>query len=310
VSFKTTSGGGSGSGGSTGGSTGSSTGTGGSTGTGTGSGTGTVSGTGTGSGGTTGSGTGTGGSTGGGTGSGQWVPEANPQMTWAPVGSLPLSDAAASALVTPEPEQRPSNTAANDYLPTDAQLQAFYASTPGFLNDPLRQYVTGRPGISNPSTDDLIQWAAHKWGIPEDWIRADAVVESDWNQSKLGDLTTVSSSLYQLFPPQAQAANSQVYESMGIMEVKWAGNATCPGAGTEPLRWESTAFNLDFYAAYVRWLYDGYTVRMSWIPNIYKGDPWQSIGGWFGSGGNAAAQQYISWVQNQLAAKPWLQPGF
>ena len=238
-------------------------------------------------------------------------PEATPQTAWAPVGAMPLTDAQAAALVTPEPEVRPANAAANDYVPTSTQLAAFYKSTPGFLNDPLRQYVTGRPGISNPSTDDLIQWAAHKWGIPEDWIRAEMVQESDWNQSALGDLTTVSSSWYGLYPPQSRVAGtSNVYESLGVMQCRWPADNSGTGAGTEPLRWESTAFNLDFYGQYVRWLYNGYTVGISWIPNIYKGNQWNSISGWFGGGGNAAAQHYITYVQNDLAARTWAQPGF
>ena len=32
--------------------------------------------------------------------------------------------------------------------------------------NPYLQYVDGRDGMTDPSTDDLIQWAAHKWGIP------------------------------------------------------------------------------------------------------------------------------------------------
>jgi hypothetical protein len=237
--------------------------------------------------------------------------ETTPQTTWAPVGSLPLSDSQAAALVTPEPEVRPGNAAANDFVPTSAQLAEFYQSTPGFLNDPLRQYVTGQPGIPNPSTDDLIQWAAHKWGIPENWIRAEMVVESDWNQGMRGDLTNVVPSWYGLYPQQSQVpSSSNVYQSLGVMQVRWLGDNTGVGAGTEPLRWESTAFNLDFYASTVRWLYDGYTANLPWIPNIYKGSTWNSIGGWYGGGGNAAAQKYVAQVQRVLGQSTWTQPGF
>ena len=38
--------------------------------------------------------------------------------------------------------------------------------------NPYYRYVDGRDGLLRPSTDDLIQWAAHKWGIPENWLRA------------------------------------------------------------------------------------------------------------------------------------------
>jgi hypothetical protein len=230
-----------------------------------------------------------------------------------------MSDSAAAALVTHVSEIRPGNTTANNYVPTTTQLSAFYAATPGFLNDQLRKYVTGRPGLSNPSTDDLIQWAAHKWGIPEDWVRAQAAWESHWTQAPngwgygLGDKATVTSAVYPMYPVPAQisASSLTVYQSMGLMQCKWLGGiSTDINAGTEPLRWQSTAFNLDYYAHYVRWLYDGYTTGISWIPNIYKGNGWQSIGGWYGGGGNAAAQQYIASVQNNLANRVWAQAGF
>ncbi len=287
--------------------------------TGTGSSSGSGFGSGSGSG--FGSGSGSGSGTGSGSGSGSTVPpfpppptvripELHPQTIWAPA-TTPLTDAQALALVTPEPELRSGNATANDYVPTNAQLAAFYQSTASYLNDPLRQYVTGRSGIPNPTTDELIQWAAHKWGIPEDWIRADMVVESGWYTSRMGDLTNVGPSSYGLYPSFSRVPNStNVYESLGVMQILWVANNTGVSAGTEPLRWQSTAFNLDFYASVLRWLYDGYTAKLSWVPNIYAGNGWNTIGGWYGCGGCAAAQKYIMWVQNALADKPWLQPGF
>jgi hypothetical protein len=246
------------------------------------------------------------------------VPIAHAQTAWAPVGAMPSSDAQAAALVTHEPENRPANVAANKYVPTNAELAAFYAANQPSLNDPVRKYVTGRPGLTNPSTDDLIQWAAHKWGIPEDWIRAEAVQETHWNQAPLafgqglGDKATVSATQFAHYPAAAQVSSSAltVYQSMGIMQCKWIDTRTDVNAGTNPLRWESTAFNLDYYAHYVRWLYSGYTAKISWIQNIYKGNQWNSIGGWFGGGGNAASQAYIANVQSYLTSEPWTQPGF
>ncbi|MGI8412416.1 MAG: hypothetical protein ACR2LV_05575, partial [Solirubrobacteraceae bacterium] len=47
---------------------------------------------------------------------------------WVPVGRLPLSDAAAALLVVHSPESRPDNSAANAYVPTDAQLSAFQST--------------------------------------------------------------------------------------------------------------------------------------------------------------------------------------
>ena len=243
---------------------------------------------------------------------------------WTPVGALPMSDAAAAALVVHQPEQRPGNAAANVYAPAASELAAFHAASPTDLNDQLRQYVTGRSGLINPSTDDLIQWATAKWGIPTDWIRAEAVQESHWHQTPdgfglgLGDSATVTPAQYALYPASARVPGktNTVYQSMGIMQCKWLavpGNVNADtNSGTEPLRWKSTAFCLDYQCHYIRWLFDGYPPAAdTWIPEkVYKGNEWASLGGWFGGGGNAAAQKYIADVQAFLASKPWTKAGF
>src|SRR5205823_3290856 len=116
----------------------------------------------------------------------------DPQTAWTSPRAQPLADAAAAALITPRPETAPANAAANDYVPTASELRAFRAA-----RDPAGQtrvqvsrlfaHVTGRPGLEHPSTDELIQWAAHKWGIPEDVLRAQVQHESGARMSQLGD---------------------------------------------------------------------------------------------------------------------------
>jgi hypothetical protein len=239
---------------------------------------------------------------------------ARPQTTWAPPGRRPLGDAGAAALVTHRPEIRPANGTANNYVPTDGQLRAFHRAkdATGQLADkdiPERRWVTGRPGLRHPSTDDLIQWVAHKWGIPEDWIRAQMAVESDWNQASAGDGEAVPAASRSLYPPQARIPSSdEVYTSMGISQVKWRPDGTV-AAGTEPLRWRSTAFALDFYAAEIRFFYDG---RCSWCGPGYKaGQAWNSIGAWYQPlpWGKAQAD-YVARVRLALATHAWEWPGF
>jgi hypothetical protein len=242
-------------------------------------------------------------------------PSPSPQTAWVAPGSKPLSDARAAAQVTPQLETRSANASANDYVPTDAELSAFYSAKNNYGQpvvqwNPLLSYVTGRPGLSHPSTDDLIQWVAHKWGIPEDWIRAEMVTESWWRMSTLGDRTTVSSSWYSMYPPQARVAGtSDVYESLGIAQVRWIPDGSV-GAGTEPLRWKSTAFNLDYYAATLRYYYDG---LCSWCTSGYgAGQAWNSVGAWFSPypWNNSGAQSYIHNVQTELANRTWASSGF
>ena len=234
---------------------------------------------------------------------------------WSAVGAKPLSDAAAAALVVHRPEQRPGNVTANKYVPSAAQISAFraarnqYGQTAVQFN-PLNAYVDGLDGLANPSTDDIIQWAARKWGIPVDWLRAQYVQESYWRQSQLGDRTAVSALWYVLYPLSAQLPGGlEVYESMGISQVKWRPDNSI-GTGAEPLRWLSTAFNADYQAAMVRYYYDGYC---GWCGAGYAaGQKWNSIGAWFSPSpwANGGAQSYVASVQAHLAERPWTSPGF
>jgi hypothetical protein len=238
-----------------------------------------------------------------------WVPATNGFYT-------PLSDAAAAADVTAEPENRPANTAANDYTPTAAQLQAFHTATDpqgqtGAQLNPYDQFVTGHYA---GTTDEIIQWAAWKWGIPADWLRAEYVKESRWTQSALGDLATVTPAVYDEYPPQARVPGTdEVYTSMGITGEKWIPDSDI-GIGTEPLRWESTAFNIDYQAATLRFYYDNPDgLRSAWGDSTYSaGNAWASLGGWFEPYPwlNAGQLSYIADVQADLADRAWAQPGF
>jgi hypothetical protein len=259
-----------------------------------------------------------------------WTVQAPSQSTCAPQTSwtapqvqqatnqylyTPMSDAAAAACVTPKPETVAANAQANAYVPSDSELLAFQTAKTDAGTSPEQfewypRYVTGRPGIANPTTDELIQWAAHKWGIPEDWLRAEYVQESDWRQSMQGDLRTESASWFSQFPAFSCPSSTQCNESLGITQVKWHPDGS-EGAGTDPLRYKSTAFNIDYQASIVRFEYDNpYGKRSSWGDSTYKPlDGWLSIGAWFSCYpyNNSGQSSYISSVQSHLAARDWPQ---
>lgn len=266
--------------------------------------------------------------------------ERHPRTGWAPCNRnahdgkpstfTPLSDAKAASLITRQPENRRDNATAykiddrrfapaNDYVPTTAQLRSFRRSRTSagqsvLKLNPYLRYVDGRDGLRRPSTDDLIQWAAHKWGIPENWLRAEFVQESYWSQFQLGDQARVSARWYSLYPGQARVAHSRsVYQSMGITQVKWIPDGSV-GAGTEPLRWESTAFNLDYQAATVRFYYDNpRDARSSWGDASYAPcQTWNSLGGWFKPypWNNSGQKSYIDQVQQHLADHDWTKASF
>ncbi len=231
--------------------------------------------------------------------------------------SPPLADATAASRVIPARETRFTNQDENSYRPSAAELDAYrhgerdnYGRTAAEYN-PLANYVTGD---FSGTTDEIIQWAAHKWGIPEDTIRAQAVAESYWNMSALGDRTTVSNPLN--YPSLSRiAGTSDVYQSLGIMQVKWSGpDGAGTGTGTESLRWKSTAFNIDHYASTVRYYYDGrcYWCNGSAQAPYAAGQEWLSVGGWFNPypWGNDGQKGYIAKVQGNLNNRTWEQTGF
>jgi hypothetical protein len=234
------------------------------------------------------------------------VREAHRVVNWSPPGKRPISDARAAALVTAVSESVPGNAAANRYVPTRAQLAAFRSATTAegqstVQYNPLARYVTGRPaGLKTPSTDELIQWVSHKWGIPTNLIRAQIAVESHWRQGFRGDRETVPAHWYGRYPQHARIpGGEEVYESLGIAQVKWTPDGRV-GAGTEPLRWRSTAFSLDYFAATLRYYYDGLCVWCG--PGYQAGDSWNSAGAWFSPSpwANDRTRNYIRELQQAL----------
>jgi hypothetical protein len=227
--------------------------------------------------------------------SSEFMPSTRPrEATLRPVGTAPLSDAEAAARVRRSSwEPRPLNAAANATTPTTAFLVEFRASN-NFMPHTLE--VTG---AYSGTTDEILQWAAHKWGIEEDILRAVAVVESDWRQDAQGDhVSTIG--------PAGTTA-----ESFGITQVKYRTHR-----GTWPMSLESTAFNADYWGAAIRYYFDGHA---SWLNDpccvgatrYTPGDLWGAVGAWFsGRWHDAGSVSYQAEVQQHLNARTWEQVGF
>ena len=217
------------------------------------------------------------------------------KSTLRPVGSAILTDAQAASHVRRSSwEPRPANTVANHTIPTAAQLANFNSYTGQWgtsaCGDPLRTKVTGN---FTGTTDEIIQWAAWKWGLPEDVVRATAVNESKWKMSFVGDLT-------------------DKWQSYGMLQIK---NNNAWHGGTYPMSANDTAFNVDYWAGMVRQYFEGCS---TWLKNYSyngyhyaAGDLWGSVGAWYsGAWHDNGAQLYISHVKTYLANKTWAQPGF
>ena len=191
-----------------------------------------------------------------------------------------LSDAEAAQRVNDTSwEPRRNNRRANRRRPSDDQLHDFRRRSE-MVN---RFGVTGR---YRGTTDEILQWAARKWGFDPDLFRAVAAVESYWNMSAIGDGGL----------------------SFGIFQMKKTYHC-CP-----PLSSKFTAFNADYYGAILRAYYDG---KQKWLNDVERGerygpgDLWGSVGSWYaGRWRTAEALDYIRRVQRTLEDEPWRERGF
>jgi hypothetical protein len=225
-----------------------------------------------------------------------------------PGSTLPSESACAASINYSSFEPRPDNYTANHSVPAAAQIANLQPWTPTIgmdgKSDSLRKQITGN---FTGTTDEIFQWAACKWGIDANIVRADAVVESTWHQSTLGDYTTSQS----LCPPGTWNGSS-CYQSYGVLQIKYTYFKT-----EWPMSKLDTAFNAEFVMGWIRNCYEGWTDYLYNVtpapgyPRYHAGDIWGCLGFWFsGSWYTQGAISYIQRVQQAYNQKPWLQPGF
>jgi hypothetical protein len=219
-----------------------------------------------------------------------------------------LSDTDAAACVSRSGENRPQNAGQNAKAPTPAELAAFHAArdtygrTPAEYN-PNFASVTGAAALHGlHSTDDIIEWAAYKWGIPEDLVRGQMVMESGWSMLQKGDRREWAEPVADLYPALAVIDSDSVWESLGIAQIRWRHTAPW-NPGVEPLRWQSTGFALDYSQALIRYYYDGYC---DWCGAGYIAGDADGAYRSYVSGSWDEGQWYADGVRANAASKPWL----
>jgi len=228
--------------------------------------------------------------------------------TLPPGAKLPSESECAARVRRYAWEPRPDNAAANHRVPTAQQISqlANWGSAIGvdLRADTLRGQITGN---FTGTTDEIIQWVACKWGIDEDIVRAEAVAESYWHQSQLGDWTTDQS----LCPPGTWDG-SGCYQSYGILQVKYIDNKTA-----WPMSRDDTAFNAEYVYGMIRTCFEGWTTYLSegtpvaGYPRYHAGDLWGCLGRWYsGWWYTQGAIDYINSVKAHLANEEWRQAGF
>jgi len=211
--------------------------------------------------------------------------------TLGPGAALPSGEWCASR-VTPAAETRSMNVTYNSTRGTEAHPdspRALYARVDGDF--------TG-------TTDEILQWAACKWGIDEDVVRAQVAKESWWDQRAQGDFTSDTSSCH----PSVRSLDP-CPESLGILQVRYLYHTPAMDNSIA-----STAYNADYTYAAWRSCFDG---DETWFNQFERGgtyvagDLWGCIGAWFsGRWRVPRALEYIDAVQGYLDERVWEQDYF
>jgi len=241
------------------------------------------------------------------------TPSDTKRFTTLPLGAtLPSETECASRVRRSSWEPRPDNYAANHRVPTSQQIAGLQAFGPPLYDpkaDTLRKQITGN---FTGTTDEILQWVACKWGIDEDIIRAEAVKESHWHQSQLGDSTN-DQSLCPLGTGYSGAWNGTgCYQSYSILGIKYIYNKSA-----WPMSRDDTAFSTEYTYGIIRTCYEGWATYLyerpplPGYPSYHAGDIWGCIGRWYsGNWYDQGALDYIQDVKTILINKEWLQPGF
>ena len=175
--------------------------------------------------------------------------------------------------------------------------------------DPGNAFTGRVTGNMTGTTDEIIQWIACKWGIAEDFVRAQVAKESWWHQDTLGDFTTDASACAPKHPIGVDGRQGQCPESVGLMQDRtqymrpWIDDALA-----------SSAYNMDIAYAIWRNCFEG---NETWLNTVERGrqygagDAWGCVGRWFsGRWYTQPANDYIAGVQDYLNRRIWTTSDF
>ena len=231
-----------------------------------------------------------------------------------PVGSYTslLSDRAAAAAVHRSTwEVRPDNGISNKVMPVHLTLVP--ANVADHAYDPRwNTYVLRRiSGNFIGTTDEIFQWAAAKWGVPDNMIRTVAFMESAWHQANYGDYVDNPAKC----PPGYSTLPCPVtFGIVGTRSTSWP--------GIFPWNRDSTAASVDTLGGWLRGCYEGWVWWLRDHGNrsrgVYAaGDIWGCVGAWFSgdwhdgaADARGSGEGYIHRAQQWYHARPWLRHRF
>jgi hypothetical protein len=227
--------------------------------------------------------------------------------TLPPGASLPSSTRCAAWVRTrPLPERKGMNRAANQT--TGHRLG------PGFFDpsatDPRAAGLAARvDGAFTGTTEEILRWAACKWGVDEDLVRAQAAAESWWRQTTKGDWSGEEAACPPGHRLGADGRPGECPQSYGILQNRYPYERSAwPGIN------QSTAMNADTAYAVWRTCFEGYE---RWLNDVERGRPYVAgdargcAGRWFsGRWHTRPAEDYIRKVDAYLRDQVWEQSDF
>ena len=194
-------------------------------------------------------------------------------------------------------EPRPDNARPNHPMPPSGRARRVRRDARS--RPPAATRTDGTPGCCRRvdghytgTTDEIFQWAACKWGLRDNLLRAIAVRESTWYQYEVypsvGASTTAAAATRS--PPRAPRAPCtqharpvgydyqrdygagrcpQTFSIVGVMSWEAPSWGPMPGNqnGTFPFNRDSTAFAVDYLGAQLRGCYEGWE---RWLASDYR----------------------------------------
>ena len=225
--------------------------------------------------------------------------ESGAETTLPPGAALP-SDLECAGRVVPAAEVRPGNTNFNQ--------------TRGRQKNIAEKWLDRVTGDFSGTTDEILQWAACKWGIDVDIVRAQAAKESYWKMTTLGDFGPNQADCPPGHVLGADGQRGKCPESVGILQVRYQYSGPPAGRPTWPEAETSTAYNVDFAYAYWRSCYEG---DLTWLNTVERGqdyaagDAWGCVGAWFsGRWYTQPAKDYIAAVKAYATKRIWTTSSF
>jgi hypothetical protein len=241
-------------------------------------------------------------------------PPPNGYFSLRPVGSyasLPSDAKAAAEVHLSSWEPRPGNMRYNHTVPHHLRLHHEEDSTRAY--DPRwNKYILDRiTGDYKGTTDEIFQWAAAKWGLPDNLLRTMAYMESNWRQSNYGDYVndrTLCPRGYIRVPCPV------TFGIVGTKSTSWP--------GIYPWNRVSTAAAVDVLGGWLRGCYEGWVWWLRAHGNrsrgvYHAGDIWGCVGAWYSGNWHDGSPQrrddgesYSLRAQHWDQVKEWLEPHF